>query len=225
MEDSPGHRPDAAFTARMVPWKQMRALAIPLFAALALAQPPPDPGVMRGILIEHDPEAAGEFAVRAADYHVFRYRYDAHTTVNAPPLRIGDQVEVTTDPAGDQPLRYARSVVVTAAVPPPPPVKRAAAHPAPVPVYRSLDDRWREQGDTSLSGVIVRLDGMHLVLRTHTGERTILLRQDTRYLDNGEVAAIAALKPTMRVFVNAGRNLDGDLEGYQVVWGHILEVR
>lgn len=203
----------------------MRALAISLFAALACAQPPADPGVMRGVLIEHDPEATGELAVRAADNHVFRYRYDAHTAVDGPPLRVGDQVEVTTGPAGDQPLRYARSIVVTAAVAPPPPVRRAPPHHQPVPVYSVQDERWREQGDLSLSGVIVRLDGMHLVLRTHAGEKIILLRQDTRYLDNGDVVAMAALKPTMRVFVSAGKNLYGDLEGYQVVWGHILEVR
>lgn len=202
----------------------MRALAISLFAVLACAQPPADPGVMRGVLIEHDPEAAGELAVRAADNHVFRYRYDAHTAINVAPLRVGDQVEITTEAAGDQPLRYARSIVVTAAVPPPP-VRRAAPRHQPVPVYSAQDETWRPLGDMSLSGVIVRLDGMHLVLRTHTGEKTILLRQDTRYLDNGAVVAMASLKPTMRVFVSAGKNLYGDLEGYQVVWGHILEVR
>lgn len=203
----------------------MRALAIPLFAVLACAQPPADPGVTRGVLIEHDPQAAGELAVRAADHHVFRYRYDAHTLVSGPPLQVGDQVEVTTEAAGGQPLRYARSIVVTAAAARPPAVRRPPARHQPVSVYSAQEERWRPQGDLSLSGVIVRLEGMHLVLRTHNGEKTILLRQDTRYLDNGEVVAIAALKPTMRVFVSAGKNLYGDLEGYQVVWGHILEVR
>lgn len=200
-------------------------MAIPLFAALAFAQPPAGPGLMRGVLIEHDPEAAGELAVRAVDHRVFRYRYDTHTVVDGPPLRIGDQVEVTTDAAGDQPLRYARRIVVTAAAAPPPPVRRAPPRHSPAPVYSAQEERWRPQGDMSLSGVIVRLDGMHLVLRTHSGEKTILLRQDTRYLDNGAVVAMAALKPTMRVFVSAGKNLYGDIEGYQVVWGNILEVR
>ena len=31
------------------------------------------------------------------------------------------------------------------------------------------------------------------------------------------------LKPNTRVFVRAGRNLDDDLEVYQVIWGEILE--
>ena len=32
------------------------------------------------------------------------------------------------------------------------------------------------------------------------------------------------LEPQTRIFVRAGRNLDGDVEAYTIVWGEILEV-
>jgi hypothetical protein len=60
-------------------------------------------------------------------------------------------------------------------------------------------------------------------LHTRQGERTILLRDDTRYLANGDFATSSALCPNMRVFVRAGRNLYNEFEGYQVVWGEIKE--
>ena len=149
----------------------MRVLALAcLFGSLTFAQS------LRGILIERDSGPSGEFAVRAPDYHVHRFRFDSKTSVD----RNHDAIDVP---------------------------------------------RLRLKGDLSFSGVIVKVDGSRLVLRTRTGdEQTIVLRQDTRDLDNGEIVAMASLKPTMRVFVRGSRNLYGDVEGYQVAWGNILEV-
>ena len=165
-----------------------------------------------------------------ADNHVLRYRYDGRTAVerdhqalDVPHLRPGDQVEVTSDPPGDHPLRYARSVLVTVSAAAP----STARRPPPahgLPRYDAQAERLLPKGDLSFSGVILRLDGARLVLRTRTGEQTILLRQDTRYLDNGELVAAAALKPNMRVFVRGSKNFHGDVDGYQVAWGSILEV-
>jgi len=208
----------------------VRTLALfPLLASVLWAQPPADPGVMLGTVIDRDPGPSGEFAVRAADHHVFRYRFDARTsadrnnqTIDIPHLLPGEQVEVESEPSGDEPLRYARAVHVTATVPVP--VKRTPAPARGTQPYNAQTERLRPKGDLDFSGVIVRLDGAHLVLRTRAGEQTILLRQDTRYLENGAMVAMAALKPMMRVFVSGGKNLYGDVEGYQVVWGSILEV-
>ena len=57
------------------------------------------------------------------------------------------------------------------------------------------------------------------------GEKTILLRQDTRYVSEGHLVEAAELSPETRVFVRAGKNSNGQIEAYQVVWGEILEPR
>ncbi|HEV2448095.1 MAG TPA: hypothetical protein VGS58_19325 [Candidatus Sulfopaludibacter sp.] len=200
-----------------------------LLVSLAGAQPPADPGMMRGVLLERDPNAAGEFSIRLADNYVLRYRYDGRTaverdrqTLDVPHLKPGEQVEVTSDPPGDQPLRYARRVLVMVSVPAP--VVRRPPPRSTIPRYDAQAERLLPKGDLSFSGVIVRLEDSRLVLRTRTGEQVILLRQDTRYLDNGELVAAADLKPNMRVFVRGGKNLYGDVEGFQVAWGSILQV-
>jgi hypothetical protein len=110
------------------------------------------------------------------------------------------------------------------ALPPPPAPKRQSSANRVRP-YNAQEERLLPKGDLSFSGVIVRLDGSRLVLRTRTaGEQTIVLRQDTRYLENGSLAALGSLKPTMHVFVRGSKNLYGDVEGYQVAWGDILEI-
>ena len=57
------------------------------------------------------------------------------------------------------------------------------------------------------------------------GDLPILLRNDTRYLEDGQVVGLASLKPNMRVFVNAGKGLYDEVEAYQIVWGRILSTR
>lgn len=185
---------------------------------------------MRGVLLETDAGTAGEFSVRAADFHVIRFRFDAKTAVdrqqesiNVSALRPGDEVEVSSSQIGDDPLRYARAIHVTVALPPPTAIRHPISRLRP---YNAQEERMLPKGDLSFSGVIVRLDPERLVLRTRAGaEQIVILRQDTRYLENGELAALASLKPSMHVNVRGSRNLYGDVEGYQVAWGDILEVR
>jgi len=64
------------------------------------------------------------------------------------------------------------------------------------------------------------------VLHTREGgEQSLLLRKDTRYVENGEIVEAGNLKLNMRVFVRAGKDLYDQLEAYQVIWGSILEPR
>lgn len=209
----------------------MRIAALSVLVASSLcAQSSPGAPVLKGVVLERDQGVTGEFSVRAADFHVHRFRYDSSTVVrrqdantDVPRLRPGDEVEVVCDTLTDTVLGYALSVNVTLAVAPP--SARRPAKPTFLRPYPEQEDRMLPRGDLSLSGVILRVDGDRLVLRTRTGDqRTVLLRKDTRYLENGEMVALASLKPTMRVYVRAGKNLYGDVEGYQVAWGHILEV-
>ena len=139
-----------------------------------------------------DRPAANSASARL-DYHVLRYRYDSKTSVeregqriDVPGLRPGEHVAVDADAAGDEPLRYARTVHVT--IPLPAPVKNVTA-PTRLRPYSLQEERLLPKGDLAFSGVIVRLDNTHLVLRTRVaGEQTIMLRQDTRYLENGALS-------------------------------------
>jgi hypothetical protein len=210
----------------------MRALGVlSLLCSASFGQMVEAPAEIRGVLLEHDPGVTGELAVRSPDHFVFRYRFDAHTAVEREGqsldvyhLRPGDQIELSSDPANG-PLRYARAIVVKVAVPTPTGTAHRTAPASHIRPYNAEEERLRQKGDLTFSGVIASLTGARLVLRTRqVGEQTILLRQDTRYLENGELVAAASLKPNMRVFVRAGKNIYGDVEGYQVVWGNILEV-
>jgi hypothetical protein len=191
-------------------------------AALAAQQ---SDSLLRGVLIERDTQpAAGEFAVRAADNQVFRYRFDTQTSVDrdqlassVPRLESGDKVEVISDEVPGSLLRYARTVHVLETSPP-----VHAVSPRRLRVY-PLQERTSPAGTLTYSGVIFRLNPERMVLHTReAGDQIILLRQDTRYLDNGDIVEPTDLQRNMRVFVRAGRTLFNEVEAYQVVWGQIL---
>jgi hypothetical protein len=175
-------------------------------------------------LLERDAQTvAGEFSVRAADNQVFRFQFDRKTdverdqqTIEVARLEPGENVEVTADSPGSA-LHYARSVH---ALPSPAPRLVSAGR---IRTTRNPIDRIIPAGALAFSGVVSRLNDERVILHTRaSGDQTILLRQDTRYVDNGDVVEPADLKPNMRVFVRAGKTLYNEIEAYQVVWGQIL---
>lgn len=207
-----------------------RIWVLSALAASALwAQSGADAGFTRGTLLERDADAnRGEFAIRLADNEVLRYRYDAHTyveefdlSVNMPRLKPGEQVVVVSDNLDGTFLRYARTVHVVGGE------QRAKPRTAtfvPLHHFTLQDERLVPRGDLTYAGVIGEIAGERIVLHTReAGDQTILLRKDTRYLENGETVGANALKPNQRVFVRAGRDFSGQIEGYQVIWGQILD--
>jgi hypothetical protein len=79
-------------------------------------------------------------------------------------------------------------------------------------------------GNLTYSGVVFRLNPSRVMIHTRdAGDLAILLRNDTRYLENGVVVEAADLKPNTRVFVRAGKDVYNEIEAYQVIWGSILE--
>ena len=203
----------------------------PLVLAAQTVMPPP---LLQGVLLERDPQtASGEFSVRAADFHVFRFLFDAKTYVerdqqpiDVSRLQPGEKVEVVSDEAAGSLLRYARTVHVLPTPAPPRTLSQGRFR-----AYRSSADRLLSvdripAGTLGLAGVVSRLNADHVVLHVRGGaDQTILLRQDTRYLQNGEIVGSNLLKPNMRVFVRAGKTLYNEVEAYQVIWGQILEPR
>jgi len=200
----------------------VRALLF-LIVAWSLAAESP---LTTGVLLERGADPShGEFSIRAADNQVFRYRFDAKTYVeredrliDVPRLRAGDKVEVLSEQVDEAPLRYARTVHV---IQPELPAPRRRSSSRQKPTYAEEDPLFA-RGDMAISGVIARVNTARLVLHTKDGDRTILLRPDTRYLKDGEMVDIAALSPNLRVFVRVGKNIYNEVEGFQIVWGHIL---
>jgi hypothetical protein len=202
----------------------MRACCLLLLAPLIAAAQFPSPEQV-GVLLERDTNVAtGEFAIRAPDNQVYRYRFDAKTFVQRDTLsggmehvKLGDKVTVDSDPVPGSLLRYARTIRVDAAAP------SALADNRLHPGIVSLLDRTPQSGNLTFSGVVARSSAQSLVLRTRDGEQTLLIRRDTKYVNNGDTVEAAQLLPNTRVFVRAGRNLYEQVEAYQVIWGSILE--
>jgi hypothetical protein len=210
----------------------MRAAGLlALLPLLAAAQTPPGASLTRGVLLERDTSAAGgEFSIRADTNEVFCYRFDPQTYVvrdsrltSLPALNPGENVEVISVAVEGLLVHYARDVHVISDAPP-------APRPRPVPgagLLTGVDplDHFFPTlplGNLTFSGVVYRVNGERVVLHTRAGDQPILLRHDTRYVEDGENVDHASLKPNMRVFIRGGKDIWDQVEAYQVYWGQIL---
>ena len=206
------------------------SLGFLLLSAGLWGQTPGVTALLHGQLIEsRSPASSGELTVRTASGLEFRFSFDAKTYfekhqehVTFAGLDKGDWLEIVSDQIPGYRLRYARTVHVIE--------QRLATRTARmVTAHRWKSDALEElfpRGNLTFTGVVEYVSGEHLLLHTRTGgEQTILLRQDTRFLSGGAQVDVTFLRPSTRVFVRAGKNLDDQLEAYQVVWGDILEPR
>jgi hypothetical protein len=184
---------------------------------------------VQGSLLEWEGSAtAGELSIRTTTYHVYLFRFNAQTVFERASRRIsildtgrGDVLAVFSDSPPGTPGSYARKVqVLRRAAPPARNVLRPRARSRFYPRYV---DRMFPRGRLTMAGVVLRRSEGSLVLRTRfDGEQTVLLRPDTRYLESGSQVASSALKVNTRIFVRGGKNLDQEIEAYQVIWGEIL---
>jgi hypothetical protein len=206
----------------------MRALAVLLTLALAAsAQTLENAALVRGVVLECDAHPTGELSIRTADNQVLRYQFDAKTyaereqrLIEARRVAPGEQVEIVSDRTPGSLLRYARTIHVLQPTPPPRPLSQGRLR-----AYNPKQDPVRT-GNLTYSGVVYRLNADRVLIHTReAGDLAILLRKDTRYLADGKVVEAADLKPNMRVFVRAGKDLYDEVEAYQVIWGTILTPR
>jgi hypothetical protein len=192
------------------------------------AQTPQNSPILRGVVLECEQRPAGELSIRAADNEVLRYQFDKRTYVErdekmieAARLLPGEKVEIVSDRAPGFTLRYSRTIHVIQPIATPRP-QRSNGMPRP---YNERTDTVRT-GNLTYSGVVYKVNGDKFVLHTReAGDLSILLRNDTRYLEDGQVVDLASLKPNMRVFVRAGKDLYNEVEAYQVIWGNIMAPR
>lgn len=88
--------------------------------------------------------------------------------------------------------------------------------------YRPVTEFMFPRGEYQWAGTISGLTPEEMILRTRAdGRKTLMLRRDTRYLEDGVVSEWARLKPNTRVSIRAGRNFEGVLEIYQIIWGSV----
>ncbi len=199
-----------------------------LFAFGMAAEGPAPLGIVQGKLVElKEAQPYGELVIESAEKSLFRFQFNLRTYVergrsriSIASIHVGETVEILSDVGQSSDTRYARIVHVSDPNAPPRPTPR----PWRTKPYVSPTENIVPRGDLAFSGVIREISGGALVLRTRLdGDKQIRLRPDTRYLEGGSTVDAAALQANTRVYVRAGRNLEGDIEAYQVIWGAILE--
>ena len=193
-------------------------------AAQSEATPTPEmnSGFVRGAMAAWDGTATtGQLTVRANDGSLSSCGYDfrswferAHERIAVSKLLPGDALEVLADRKPGSRACYVRIVHVLD----PPAVTRPRraepVKPPPPPVLR---------GDRTLSGLVIRREGLALAIKTRTGESALVLRPDTAYFGDGIRLDASALAVNTRVFIRAGRNEYGQIVAYQVMWGEIVD--
>jgi hypothetical protein len=204
----------------------MRYLSLLLCACAASAQQAPI-GIVRGELVSWNATSgAGQLDVKTLEGRVYQCSFDRKTyferdnqLVAPGAMAMGDRLEIVSDRKAGSQLCYARTVHVLD------PAAMARLGPGGRPRFRagpSPTESFAPRGDMTFAGVVLRVDHDVLTLRTRVdGEKLILLRQDTRYIGDGQRVEADGLRRNTRVFIRAGRNLDNDVEAYQVVWGNI----
>lgn len=182
-------------------------------------------GIVRGVLIGCD---ATHLTIGDEDNRAFKFVTDGrtfierdHQRVSCANLRTGDRMEVVSDRSNEAGSRYARMASVVNGDTRPRRRNLIVAR-API-VQESPTARFAPRGSIIFTGVVLRLESTGLVLRTRLdGEKWILVRRDTLFRDEGLQVESTSLPSGARVFVRAGRNLDGEVEAYEVDWGEIL---
>ena len=203
-----------------------RLIVVCALAGSSMAQQNAPIGVLRGSLVSWaGTPRAGQLTFRGSESRLFVCSYDDKTWFERQNQRIsvggaeaGDRLEVVSDRHPGSDVCYARTVhILDTPLPLVPGARRQLR------TYQGASEVFAPRGDLTFAGIVVSIDSAGLVLRTRSGElRTIALRPDTRYLTEGQAAARDHLVPQTRVFIRAGRNLENQIEAYQVVWGEIL---
>jgi hypothetical protein len=195
--------------------------------AAALGQQAPI-GILRGDLVTWKAAGlAGQLNVKTIEGHVYQCTYDAKTYFERDNQRVapgamseGDRLEIVSDRRPGSDTCYARTVHVMDPVTQP----LSALARARFRSGMSPTESFAPRGDLTFAGVVVRINPDLLVLRTRSeGEKVIVLRHDTRYIGDGQRVDPGGLKRNTRVFIRAGRNLDNEIEAYQIVWGQIIQ--
>lgn len=196
-----------------------------LILLLTLAQfAEPKMGIVRGPLVSRE---ASRLRVEIAAGQTVDCIFDVKTwmerdgqRIEAGALAAGDRLEMVTDRRGETGC-YARTIHVLD-IPEQNPLP--GRRPNMKREYGGPTERLAPRGDMTATGLVMDVSDKWLTIRTRSeGVKRFLLRHDTRFVGEGMRTERASLGVTTRVFVRAGRNFEGVVEAYQVIWGEILK--
>jgi hypothetical protein len=170
-------------------------------------------GIVRGDVVAWSGSGrTGELEIRSPQRLVYSCLYDArtyfereHQAIGVTELSAGDPVEVVADRRPGSGACYTRMVQV---------VEKGVRR---VPTARSSIGWPVPRGDIAFGGVVVRSSLLRMTMKTRAGEVSLILRPDTRYVGDGVRVDSTGLV-NKHVFVRGGRDIDGHLEAYQIMW-------
>lgn len=185
-------------------------------AVNAIAQENAPPGFLRGDLISSQGVSSqGQLRFLVFPDHVYTCTYDERTYIERANQRVtmdslakGDHLEIVSDRQPGSSLCYARAIQVLSQTP------VALTGVAPIQSW-SLP--------FTLSGAVASITPDLLILRLRSGEhKMIRLRPETRYIQDGQSTDRTSLEANRVVFIRARKDLHGQAEASQVIWGDIL---
>jgi hypothetical protein len=209
-------------------WWARAAFGMIATMAVICAQENAPAGFLKGDFVSWTGTArSGQFVFQSAGNRMYSCSYDDKTYMERDSRRIaianaekGDRMEIVSDYKRDSMVCYARLVhvlypqhayVVPGARP------RSKASKSPI-------EPFGPRGNMTFSGLVMAVKSNVLTLKSRTGDyETIHLRPDTRFSTDGQTAQASNLRINTLVFVRCGRNLENEVEAYQVVWGEILK--
>jgi len=181
------------------------------------------PGYFEGTMVSFEGTAtAGILTARGMGGELFECGYDAKSYIEFGKQRVtpaklldGDRLDVLVDLSGRGRTCYIRILHVLS------PASTHAARPkAPAKQPRAF----MPAATFTLSGIVVRSQGGFITVRGRDSEETFRVRRDTRFVGAGIRGDSSSLTLNQRVFVEGGRNSDGEMEAYQITWGELLTV-
>ncbi len=166
---------------------------------------------------------AGTLRAKNPSGDVFTCAFDAKSYmelekrhVKVDQLREGDPLEVLAYRRAGETTCYVLSLQVL----PPPKVVRPNRR-IDVTPSKTIRPAAVRHGNQNFAGVVSQVSSTSLTLRTRTEEKTFLLRSDTRYFGNGLKMELRDVSVNQRLAVEAARNMEGQLEAFQLTWGAI----
>lgn len=202
-------------------WGQAAPWLIAMLAAGAMAQENAPPGLLQGDLIRwQGVEDQGQFTFLVFPDHVYTCSFDDRTDIERDQQRTtidqvakGDHLEVVADRQPGSTQCYARAVQIKT------PVLPGSGLPA-----ASLMASQSWSLPFSLSGAVSTITPAILILRLRSGAHVIVhIGSGTRYFQDGQATDRSALQANRVVFIRARKDLRGETEASQVIWGDILQ--
>lgn len=215
----------------------MRGLAagalILLATASVAAQEAAPLGFIRGDLITwQGSPRAGIFRILVWPDHVYACSYDEQTDIQRSNRRInmdglnkGDHLQIVSDRKAGSSECYASTIQLMGdpSVLPRAGLRSDSGFSTRAPVAGLYSDPWNVTTIT-LSGAVSSITPDALILRLRSGQhKMIRLGPLTHYFEDGQAADASALTGNTVVFVRASKNLRGEPEASQVIWGGILQ--